>query len=197
VLRNLHDAGLSRRAAEEALGADPRDLDLNLKNCCNILNRKRSKRRLHYECKSPTRISSRRGEPQRLCRKGSAGAGTRAGCGPSCRCSRCRQVIFVAQQADADLEMTAAPVLAPREKRRMAQRLAAGMDSGGCACGVVGWFFWFKAGMGRRYGDGQGFASICSASRGNATKPARKSGYLRKKRMHRFLMCGEAAGNQD
>ena len=31
VLRNLHDAGLSRRAAEEALGADPRDLDLNLK----------------------------------------------------------------------------------------------------------------------------------------------------------------------
>lgn len=31
VLRNLQDAGLSRRAAEEALGADPRDLDLNLK----------------------------------------------------------------------------------------------------------------------------------------------------------------------
>jgi RNA polymerase sigma-70 factor (ECF subfamily) len=31
VLRNLEDAGLSRRAAEEALGADPRDLDLNLK----------------------------------------------------------------------------------------------------------------------------------------------------------------------
>ncbi len=31
VLRNLEVAGLSRRAAEEALGADPRDLDLNLK----------------------------------------------------------------------------------------------------------------------------------------------------------------------
>jgi RNA polymerase sigma-70 factor, ECF subfamily len=31
ILRNLEDAGLSRRAAEEALGADPRDLDLNLK----------------------------------------------------------------------------------------------------------------------------------------------------------------------
>ncbi len=31
VLRNLQDTGLSRRAAEEALGADPRDLDLNLK----------------------------------------------------------------------------------------------------------------------------------------------------------------------
>lgn len=31
VLKNLQDAGLSRRAAEEALGADPRDLDLNLK----------------------------------------------------------------------------------------------------------------------------------------------------------------------
>ncbi len=31
VLRILQDAGLSRRAAEEALGADPRDLDLNLK----------------------------------------------------------------------------------------------------------------------------------------------------------------------
>jgi len=31
VLRNLQDSGLSRRAAEEALGADPRDLDLNLK----------------------------------------------------------------------------------------------------------------------------------------------------------------------
>jgi RNA polymerase sigma-70 factor, ECF subfamily len=31
ILRNLQDAGCSRRAAEEALGADPRDLDLNLK----------------------------------------------------------------------------------------------------------------------------------------------------------------------
>jgi RNA polymerase sigma-70 factor (ECF subfamily) len=31
VLRNLERSGLSRRAAEEALGADPRDLDLNLK----------------------------------------------------------------------------------------------------------------------------------------------------------------------
>lgn len=31
VLKNLEAAGLSRRAAEEALGADPRDLDLNLK----------------------------------------------------------------------------------------------------------------------------------------------------------------------
>lgn len=31
VLGNLVDSGLSRRAAEEALGADPRDLDLNLK----------------------------------------------------------------------------------------------------------------------------------------------------------------------
>jgi RNA polymerase sigma-70 factor, ECF subfamily len=31
VLRNLQHAGLSRRAAEESLGADPRDLDLNLK----------------------------------------------------------------------------------------------------------------------------------------------------------------------
>jgi RNA polymerase sigma-70 factor (ECF subfamily) len=31
VLKNLQASGLSRRAAEEALGADPRDLDLNLK----------------------------------------------------------------------------------------------------------------------------------------------------------------------
>jgi RNA polymerase sigma-70 factor (ECF subfamily) len=31
VLKNLRDAGLSRRAAEEALGADPRDLNINLK----------------------------------------------------------------------------------------------------------------------------------------------------------------------
>lgn len=31
VLRNLRQAGLSRRAAEEALAADPRDLDLNWK----------------------------------------------------------------------------------------------------------------------------------------------------------------------
>ena len=31
VLRNLRQAGLSRRAAEEALGADPRDVDLNWK----------------------------------------------------------------------------------------------------------------------------------------------------------------------
>jgi RNA polymerase sigma-70 factor (ECF subfamily) len=31
VLKNLQGFGLSRRAAEEALGADPRDLDLNLK----------------------------------------------------------------------------------------------------------------------------------------------------------------------
>ena len=32
VLKNLQHTGLSRRAAEEALGADPRDLDFNLKN---------------------------------------------------------------------------------------------------------------------------------------------------------------------
>ena len=31
ILKNLRDSGLSRRAADEALGADPRDLDLNLK----------------------------------------------------------------------------------------------------------------------------------------------------------------------
>ena len=31
VLKNLQSLGLSRRAADEALGADPRDLDLNLK----------------------------------------------------------------------------------------------------------------------------------------------------------------------
>ena len=31
VLKNLQGAGLSRRAADEALGADPRDLDVNLK----------------------------------------------------------------------------------------------------------------------------------------------------------------------
>lgn len=31
VLRNLQSAGLSKRAAQESLGADPRDLDLNLK----------------------------------------------------------------------------------------------------------------------------------------------------------------------
>jgi RNA polymerase sigma-70 factor (ECF subfamily) len=31
LLRNLQNAGLSKRAAQEALGADPRDLDLNLK----------------------------------------------------------------------------------------------------------------------------------------------------------------------
>jgi RNA polymerase sigma-70 factor (ECF subfamily) len=31
VMKNLRDAGLSRRAAEEALGADPRDLNINLK----------------------------------------------------------------------------------------------------------------------------------------------------------------------
>jgi RNA polymerase sigma-70 factor (ECF subfamily) len=31
VLRNLQSSGLSRRAAQDALGADPRDLDMNLK----------------------------------------------------------------------------------------------------------------------------------------------------------------------
>jgi RNA polymerase sigma-70 factor (ECF subfamily) len=31
VLRNLRRDGLSRRAAEETLGADPRDLEVNLK----------------------------------------------------------------------------------------------------------------------------------------------------------------------
>ena len=31
IVKNLQGAGLSRRAAEEALGADPRDLDINLK----------------------------------------------------------------------------------------------------------------------------------------------------------------------
>jgi len=31
VLRNLHSSGLSKRAAEEALGADPRDLEINLR----------------------------------------------------------------------------------------------------------------------------------------------------------------------
>jgi RNA polymerase sigma-70 factor (ECF subfamily) len=31
VLKNLKSSGLSRRAAQEALGADPRDLDMNLK----------------------------------------------------------------------------------------------------------------------------------------------------------------------
>jgi RNA polymerase sigma-70 factor (ECF subfamily) len=31
IMKNLQGAGLSRRAAEEALGADPRDLDMNLK----------------------------------------------------------------------------------------------------------------------------------------------------------------------
>jgi hypothetical protein len=31
VLRNLRKEGLSRRAAEEALNADPRDLAVNLK----------------------------------------------------------------------------------------------------------------------------------------------------------------------
>ena len=31
VLRNLQSGGLTRRAAEEALDADPRDLDMNLK----------------------------------------------------------------------------------------------------------------------------------------------------------------------
>lgn len=31
VLKNLQSSGLSKRAAEEALGADPRDLDINLK----------------------------------------------------------------------------------------------------------------------------------------------------------------------
>jgi len=31
VLRNLQSSGLSRRAAQEALGSDPRDLRLNLK----------------------------------------------------------------------------------------------------------------------------------------------------------------------
>jgi RNA polymerase sigma-70 factor (ECF subfamily) len=31
LLRNLERAGLSRRAAEEALGADPRDIELNLR----------------------------------------------------------------------------------------------------------------------------------------------------------------------
>jgi RNA polymerase sigma-70 factor (ECF subfamily) len=31
VLKNLQGLGLSRRAAEESLGADPRDLSINLK----------------------------------------------------------------------------------------------------------------------------------------------------------------------
>jgi RNA polymerase sigma-70 factor (ECF subfamily) len=32
ILRNLERSGMSRRAAQEALGADPRDLEVNLKN---------------------------------------------------------------------------------------------------------------------------------------------------------------------
>ena len=36
ILTNLQDGGLSRRAAEEALGADPRDLDLNIKKMLQI-----------------------------------------------------------------------------------------------------------------------------------------------------------------
>jgi RNA polymerase sigma-70 factor (ECF subfamily) len=32
VLRNLENSGLGRRAAQEALGADPRDLGIHLKN---------------------------------------------------------------------------------------------------------------------------------------------------------------------
>jgi RNA polymerase sigma-70 factor (ECF subfamily) len=31
ILKNLQGFGLSRRAAEETLGTDPRDLDVNLK----------------------------------------------------------------------------------------------------------------------------------------------------------------------
>jgi RNA polymerase sigma-70 factor (ECF subfamily) len=31
TLKNLENSGLSKRAADEALGADPRDLELNLK----------------------------------------------------------------------------------------------------------------------------------------------------------------------
>lgn len=31
ILQNLHSGGLSRRAAEEALGADPRDIEINLR----------------------------------------------------------------------------------------------------------------------------------------------------------------------
>ncbi len=36
LLRNLQKLGLSRRAAEEALGTDPRDLDLNLKKLLQV-----------------------------------------------------------------------------------------------------------------------------------------------------------------
>ena len=36
VLRNLQNLGLSKRAAQEALGADPRDLNLNLKKLLQI-----------------------------------------------------------------------------------------------------------------------------------------------------------------
>jgi RNA polymerase sigma-70 factor, ECF subfamily len=37
LLRNLQSGGLSRRAAEEALGADPRDLELNLRKLLQTL----------------------------------------------------------------------------------------------------------------------------------------------------------------
>jgi RNA polymerase sigma-70 factor (ECF subfamily) len=36
IVRNLQGLGLSKPAAQEALGADPRDLDLNLKKILQI-----------------------------------------------------------------------------------------------------------------------------------------------------------------
>ncbi len=35
LLKNLQASGMSRRAAEETLGMDPRDLTINLRSCCN------------------------------------------------------------------------------------------------------------------------------------------------------------------
>jgi hypothetical protein len=91
-------------------------------------------------------------------------------------CSRCRQVIFVAQQADADLEMTAAPVA------RTAWRSGSWLSGWRLAwipavalAGVVGLVFLVQ---GRHGETGTEMARVSPQSvpqaEGNATKPAAK-----------------------
>ncbi len=83
LIHNLQSGGLSKRAAEEALGADPRDIELNLRallqtsqtppffdKTASLLTPHPTK----YERTPPIRATSRRGSAQRLHRTRSAGA---------------------------------------------------------------------------------------------------------------------------
>ncbi len=83
LIHNLQSGGLSKRAAEEALGTDPRDIELNLRALLQtsqsppFSDKTASIRGRHptkYERTPPIRAASRRGSAQRLHRTRLAGA---------------------------------------------------------------------------------------------------------------------------